>query len=154
MPRLGRNADAGSMFPRPMCSWMLRPLYYLSNHPWPMCPVPGPHEGTGHNPVVSDASLHPCHPPLLCPHIITLIYRFAQLGDTPMSLRSKYFSGWFGQGHNNQGTLTFVLGAQHPRIFGRGHIGRGWINIAPWVRECQWPTFFGTKRLGTCSVPG
>ncbi len=22
-----------------------------------------------------------------------------------MSLRSKYFSGWFGQGHNNQGTL-------------------------------------------------
>ncbi len=91
------------------------------NHPWPMCPVPGSHEGTGHNPVASDASLHPGRPSLrsLClfdrlvplrqcklgPHIITPSYRFAPLGDTPMSLRSKYFSGWLGQGQNNQGML-------------------------------------------------
>jgi hypothetical protein len=37
--------------------------------------------------------------------------------------------GWFGQGQNSQGTLC-------PRVatsknFGRGHIGRGWTNIAP-----------------------
>jgi hypothetical protein len=37
--------------------------------------------------------------------------------------------GWFGQGHNSQG--IFVQGMQHPRIFGRGHIGRGRLNIAP-----------------------
>jgi hypothetical protein len=37
--------------------------------------------------------------------------------------------GWFGQGQNSQGTLC-------PRVatsknFGRGHIGQGWTNIAP-----------------------
>ncbi len=37
--------------------------------------------------------------------------------------------GWFGQGQNSQGTLCPRL--QHPKIFGRGHIGRGWTNIAP-----------------------
>jgi hypothetical protein len=26
----------------------------------------------------------------------------------------------------------FVPGMQHPRIFGRGHIGQGRTNIAPW----------------------
>ncbi len=43
----------------------------------------------------------------LGPHIIiTPSYRFALLGDTPMSLRSKYLGmGWFCQGHNFQGTL-------------------------------------------------
>jgi hypothetical protein len=42
----------------------------------------------------------------LGPHIITPSYRFAPLGDTPMSLRSKYLGmRWFGQGHNIQGTL-------------------------------------------------
>jgi hypothetical protein len=34
--------------------------------------------------------------------------------------------GWFGQGQNSQWTLL-----QHPRIFGRGHIGQGQTNIAP-----------------------
>ncbi len=35
--------------------------------------------------------------------------------------------GWFGQGSKGR----FVPGAQHPRIFSRGHIGRGHINPAP-----------------------
>jgi hypothetical protein len=37
--------------------------------------------------------------------------------------------GWFSQGKIAKG--NFVQGMQHPRIFGRGHIGRGRTNIAP-----------------------
>ncbi len=40
--------------------------------------------------------------------------------------------GWFSQGQLAKG--HFVQGIQHPRSFGRGHIGRGWTNIAP----CEW----------------
>ncbi len=115
------------------------------NHPWPMCPVPGPHEGTDHNPVASDASLTMATgrfalfafsigwcPSVRCklgPLIITASYRFAPLGENPMSHRSKYFSGWFGQGHNNQGTLC--PRGSTTKNFGLWHIGRGRTNIAP-----------------------
>jgi hypothetical protein len=37
--------------------------------------------------------------------------------------------GWFGQRQNSQGPLCPRM--QHPRIFGRGHIGQGRIYIAP-----------------------
>jgi hypothetical protein len=54
--------------------------------------------------------------------------------------------GWFGQGQNSQGTLCPRV--QHPRIFGRGHIGQGWTNIAPnWMGPLvlfgDYWTFFG-----------
>ena len=38
--------------------------------------------------------------------------------------------GWFGQGHNSQG--TFCPRDATSKIFGRGHIGRGRTNIAPY----------------------
>jgi hypothetical protein len=37
--------------------------------------------------------------------------------------------GLFGQG--KKAKEHFVQGMQHPRIFGRGHIGQGRTNIAP-----------------------
>ncbi len=39
--------------------------------------------------------------------------------------------GWFGQGQNSQGTLC-PRDATSKNI-GRGHIGRGWTNIAPFT---------------------
>ncbi len=50
-----------------------------------------------------------------------------------MKILCRFAESTFGDG-SVRGTITkglFVLGAQHPRIFGRGHIGRGWTNIAP-----------------------
>ncbi len=39
--------------------------------------------------------------------------------------------GWLGQGQISQGM-------QLPRNFGRGHIGRGWTNIAPFSTAVFW----------------
>ncbi len=39
--------------------------------------------------------------------------------------------GWDGSVRGKLSKGHFVQGMQHPRIFGRGHIGRGWTNIAP-----------------------
>ncbi len=39
--------------------------------------------------------------------------------------------GWFGQVRGKLAKKHFVQGIQRPRIFGQGHIGRGWTNIAP-----------------------
>jgi hypothetical protein len=39
--------------------------------------------------------------------------------------------GWEGSVRGKIAKGQFVQGMQHPRIFGRGHIGRGWTNIAP-----------------------
>ncbi len=39
--------------------------------------------------------------------------------------------GFFFLVRGNIAKGHFVQGLQHPRIFGRGHIGRGWTNIAP-----------------------
>ncbi len=38
--------------------------------------------------------------------------------------------GWDGSVRGKIAKGHFVQGMQHPRIFGRGHIGRGWTNIA------------------------
>jgi hypothetical protein len=51
-----------------------------------------------------------------------------QGGDT--SVRGSIFKG------------RSVQGAQHPRIFGRGHIGRGHINPTYSVRVCAEQTFY------------
>ncbi len=48
-----------------------------------------------------------------------------------MSLRSIKSKGWDGSVRGKIAKGHFVQGLQHPRIFGRGHIGRGWTNIAP-----------------------
>ncbi len=97
--------DAGSMFPRPMCPrpkilgcctpWVL--FVPWINHPWPMCLLSEPHEGTGHNPTLRytlatsrfalfafSIGWRPSVRCNLCLHIITPSYRFAPLGDTPM----------------------------------------------------------------------
>jgi hypothetical protein len=107
-----------------------------------MRPFPGPHEGTSHNPVPSDALLHPGHRSLrslclfdrLVPH---------QRQARPTHYNSKLSLGSVGgksfaqsifRDGSVRGTITkglFVLGAQHPRIFGRGHISLGGTNIAP-----------------------
>ncbi len=75
--------DAGSMFPDqcvPDRKFLdVAPLVLFVpwvNQLWPMCPVPGPHEGTGHNPVASDASLHPGHRSL---HSLCLFNRLVPL---------------------------------------------------------------------------
>ncbi len=39
--------------------------------------------------------------------------------------------GWDGSVRGKIAKGHFVQGMQHRRIFGRGHIGRGWTNIAP-----------------------
>ncbi len=39
--------------------------------------------------------------------------------------------GWDGSVRGKIAKGHFVQGMQHPRIFGWGHIGRGWTNIAP-----------------------
>jgi hypothetical protein len=39
--------------------------------------------------------------------------------------------GWDGSVRGKIAKGHFVQGMQHPRILGRGHIGRGWTNIAP-----------------------
>jgi len=42
--------------------------------------------------------------------------------------------GWDGSVRGKIAKGHFVQGMQHPRIFDRGHIGRGWTNIAPFLR--------------------
>jgi hypothetical protein len=41
--------------------------------------------------------------------------------------------GWDGSVRGKIAKGHFVQGMQHPRIFGREHIGRGWTNIAPFA---------------------
>jgi hypothetical protein len=48
-----------------------------------------------------------------------------------VSLRSFKSKGWDGSVRGKLAKGHFVQGMQHPRIFGWGHIGRGWTNIAP-----------------------
>ncbi len=50
------------------------------------------------------------------------------------SIKSK---GWDGSVRGKIVKGHFVQGLQHPRIFGRGHIGRGWTNIAPFYGEAD-----------------
>ncbi len=69
----------------------------------------------------------------LGPHIE--LNRFAALKraavGSRVSLRSIKSKGWDGSVRGKIAKGHFVQGMQHPRIFGRGHIGRGWTNIAP-----------------------
>ncbi len=56
-----------------------------------------------------------------------------------VSLRSIKSKGWDGSVRGKIAKGHFVQGMQHPRIFGRGHIVRGWTNIAPYyVRYYLW----------------
>jgi hypothetical protein len=48
-----------------------------------------------------------------------------------VSLRSIKSKGWDGSVRGKIANGHFVQGMQHPRIFGWGHIDRGWTNIAP-----------------------
>ncbi len=78
----------------------------------------------------------------LGPHIE--LHRFAALKRAAVgswvSLRSIKSKGWDGLVRGKLAKGHFVQGMQHPRIFGRGHIGRGWTNIAPiWGR---WEVIF------------
>jgi hypothetical protein len=50
-----------------------------------------------------------------------------------VSLRSIQPKGWDGSVRGKIAKGHFVQVMQHPRIFGRVHIGRGWINIAPGI---------------------
>ncbi len=87
----------------------------------PVCPWPG---------------LLDWHPSVGCtlgPHIE--LHHFAALKYAAVGswvyLRSIKSKGWDGSVRGNIAKGHFVQGMQHPRIFGRGHISRGWINIAP-----------------------
>ncbi len=68
----------------------------------------------------------------LGPHIE--LHRFAALKraavGSRVSLRSIKSKGWDGSVRGKIAKGHFGQGMQHPRIFGRGHIGRGWTNIA------------------------
>ncbi len=48
-----------------------------------------------------------------------------------VSLRTIKSKGWDGSVRGKIDKGHIVQGMQHPRIFGWGHIGRGWTNIAP-----------------------
>ncbi len=105
-------------------SWMLRPLYDLSLGiiiP-DQCVPPWRASGEANSlrqgrlvdvwpasstPLTRFYQFVPLHQVQALPtHYNSESYRFAPLGDTSMSLRSKYLGmGWFGQGHNIQGTL-------------------------------------------------
>jgi hypothetical protein len=69
----------------------------------------------------------------LGPHIE--LHRFAALKraavGSRVSLRSIKSNGWDGLVRGKIAQGHFVQGMQHQRIFGRGHVGRGWTNIAP-----------------------
>ena len=69
----------------------------------------------------------------LGPHIE--LHGFAALKraavGSQVSLRSIKSKRWEGSVRGKIAKGHFVQGMQHPRIFGRGHIGRGWTNIAP-----------------------
>ncbi len=71
------------------------------------------------------------------------LHRFAALKRAAVgslvSLRSIKSKGWDGSVRGKIAKGHFVQGLQHPRIFGRGHIGRGWTNIA---RQYFWPDRF------------
>ncbi len=47
--------------------------------------------------------------------------------------------GWDGSVRGKIAKGHFVQGMQYPRIFGRGHIGRGWTNIAPYFSTPPFP---------------
>ncbi len=70
---------------------------------------------------------------MLGPHIE--LHRFAALKRATVgslvSLRSIKSKGWDGSVRGKIAKGHFVQGMEHPRIFGWGHIGRGWTNIAP-----------------------
>ncbi len=53
--------------------------------------------------------------------------------------------GWDGSVRGKIAKGHFVQGLQHPRIFGRGHIGRGWTNIA---QPSIYTIYTGSKHLG------
>ena len=62
--------------------------------------------------------------------------------------------GWDGSVRGKIAKGHFVQGMQHPRIFGRGHIGRGWTNIAPliWQAGIIWQDTHSTVHLNTQEV--
>jgi hypothetical protein len=74
---------------------------------------------------------------MLGPHIE--LHRFAALKRAAVgslvSLRLIKSKGWDGSVWGKIAKGHFVQGLQHPRIFGRGHISRGWTNIAPKKRQ-------------------
>ncbi len=77
----------------------------------------------------------------LGPHIE--LHRFAALKraavGSRVSLRSIKSNLWDGSVRSKIAKGHFVQGKQHPRIFGRGHTGRGWTNIAPYLgRAIPW----------------
>jgi hypothetical protein len=109
------------------------------NHPRPMYLFPGPHEGTGHNPVASYALLHPGHWTLLSLCLFDRLVPLQQVQARPTHsfyiallrwgkilcrFAQSIFQDGLVRGTINKG--LFVLGAQHPRIFGRGR-----TNIEP-----------------------
>ena len=90
----------------------------------------------------------------LGPHIE--LHRFAALKRAAVGsrvpLRSIKSKGWDGSVRGKLAKGHFVQGMQHPRIFGQGHIGRGWTNIAPF-KECSVPSIFiSVPLISLCST--
>ncbi len=109
-----------------------------------MCPDPGPRSagrycGIGRPPAPNGSvgrlagfAYAPDQVYWVGPHIE--LHRFAALKraavGSRVSLRSIKSKGWDGSVRGKLAKGHFVQGMQHPRIFGRGHIGWGWTNIA------------------------
>ncbi len=90
---------------------------------WPASPTPLTR-------FIGLAPLHRMHaqPTHRTPQLRSAKARGSWKSGVARSVKSK---GWDGSVRGKSAKGHFVQGMQHPRIFGRGHIGRGWTNIAP-----------------------
>jgi hypothetical protein len=160
---LDNTSDAGLMCPRPKvlgcCApWTKRPLDIVSltdvSRPWTassmeLAPLAAIAASVGLRPQMDQWGVWPdrlrpwpglldWRPSVGCtlgPHIE--LHCFAALKraavGSRVSLRSIKSKGWDGSVRGKLAKGHFVQGMQHPRIFGWGHIGRGWTNIAPYI---------------------
>ena len=146
------DADAGLMCPRPMCP---RPKILGCCAPWTKCPLDIVSLTNVSRPwTASSMELAPSAAIAATVGLRRLMDQWGvwPASSTPLTrfiglapLRRKHArpthriksKGWDGLVRGKIAKGHFVQGMQHPRIFGRGHIGQGWTNIAPSPR-CLW----------------
>jgi len=141
-----KTLDAGLMCPRPMCprSTILGccapgtklPLDIVSltdvSRPWTapymqLAPSAAIAASVGLRRLMDQWGVWPASPTPLTRFIGLAPLRRMHARPTH-KIKSK---GWDGSVRGKIAKGHFVQGMQHPRILGRGHIGRGWTNIAP-----------------------
>ncbi len=135
--------DAGLMCPRPMCPrpkilgccapGTKRPLDIVSltdaSRPWTassmeLAPSAAIAASVGLRHLMDQWGVWPASPTPLTRFIGLAPLRRMHARPTHR-IKSK---GWDGSARGKIAKGHFIQGMQHPRIFGRGHIGRGWTN--------------------------